>query len=461
MTRLRFFQNQERLRIAYVDEGEGPMVLLPPWWVSHLEHDAGDADYRRFFARLSTRFRVVRYDRVGVGMSDRTRSAFTLASEVADFSALVEHLHAPRFHLLGVSCGGPVALAYAAENPERVERIVLYASYLHGASLSSKEVRAALIALVQANGMLGSRTLADIFHPTASPEARKRFNALQRESADSETAARLLELTYALDARSFAGRVRSPVLVLHRKGDHAIHHDQARTLAASLPGATLGILEGSSHMPWHEHGDALVDAIAEFLGRAAVKVESETEGDAELRREGDVWRLRFDGREALLRHSKGLADLARLLVHPGQEIHVFDLLGVDVSERRDAQRGDLASDAKALSAYRRRLDELDRALEEAEALADLGRKSGLAAERETLLRRLAVDTGLRGRARRLNDPVERARKAVAARLRDAIRRLSTANRAVGTHLESSIQTGIRCVYRPAHVIRWTISPDPS
>jgi pimeloyl-ACP methyl ester carboxylesterase len=459
MTRLRFFQNQERLRIAYVDEGEGPLVLLPPWWVSHLERDAGDADYRRFFARLSTRFRVVHYDRVGVGMSDRTRSAFTLASEVADFSALVEHLHAPHFHLFGVSCGGPVALAYAAQNPERVDRIVLYGSYLHGASLSSKEVRAALIALVRANGRLGSRTLADIFHPTASPDARKRFNALQRESAESETAARLLELTYSLDARPFAGRVRSPVLVLHRKGDHAIHHDQARTLAASMPGATLCMLDGSSHMPWHEHGDVLVDAITGFLGRASLKTESAKEGDAELRREGEVWRVRFDGREALLRHSKGLADLARLLVHPGKEIHVFDLLGADVSERRDAKRGDFASDARALSAYRQRLDELDCALEEAEALADIGRKSRLATEREALLRRLAVDTGLRGRPRPLNDPVERARKAVAARLRDAIRRLKTADRPVGTHLESSIRTGIHCVYRPAHVIRWTVSPD--
>src|SRR5260370_5757099 len=177
MTRVRFFQNRARRRIAYVDEGEGPLVLLPPWWVSHLERDADAPDYRRFFARLSTRFRVVRYDRLGVGMSDRARAAFTLASEVADFSALIDHLHAPRFHLLGFSCAGPVALAYAAENPERVERIVLYGSYLHGASLSSKQVRAALIALVRAHGKLGSRTLADVFHPTPSPAAPQRFHA--------------------------------------------------------------------------------------------------------------------------------------------------------------------------------------------------------------------------------------------------------------------------------------------
>ncbi|MGO8968158.1 MAG: alpha/beta fold hydrolase [Myxococcaceae bacterium] len=459
MTRVRFFQNQARQRIAYVDEGEGSLVLLPPWWVSHLERDADDPDYQRFFTRLSRRFRVVRYDRVGVGMSDRTRGVFTLASEVADFSALVHHLHAPRFHLLGFSCAGPVALAYAAENPERVERMVLYGSYLHGASLSSKQVRAALIALVRAHGGLGSRTLADIFHPTASAEARKRFNALQRQSADADTAARLLELTYALDARAFAGRVHSPTLVLHRKDDQAIHHDQARTLAASLPDATLCMLGGASHMPWHEDGDAVVDAISAFLGRPASKVEGATDGDAELRRDGEVWRLRFGGREALLRDSKGLADLARLLGHPGEEIHVFDLLGAEASERRDAQRGDVAVDAKALRAYRQRLDELEHALADAEALADLGRKDRLTAEREALLHRLAADTGLRGRARRLNDPVERARKAVAARVRDAIRRLKTADRAVGTHLENSVQTGIRCVYRPAHPIRWTISPD--
>src|SRR5262249_15648301 len=88
---VRFCRNRAGQRVAYSDEGEGPLVLLPAWGVSHLERNADDPAYRRFFARLTERLRVVRYDRVGVGLSDRTRTTFTLQSEVDDLAALVEH----------------------------------------------------------------------------------------------------------------------------------------------------------------------------------------------------------------------------------------------------------------------------------------------------------------------------------------------------------------------------------
>ncbi len=77
-------------------------------------------------------------------------------------------------------------------------------------------------------------------------------------------------------------------------------------------------------------------------------------------------------------------------------------------------------DPKALAGYRTRLADIEVALGED---AGEARRAQLEEEREALLRQLAVDTGLGGRSRRLNDPVERARKAVAARIRDAIRRI--------------------------------------
>jgi pimeloyl-ACP methyl ester carboxylesterase len=458
VAQVRFYRSRAGQRIAYVDEGEGPRLALPAWWVSHLERDAEGPEYRRFFDGLSARFRVLRYDRVGVGLSDRARRTFTLASELADFTELVEHLGVERLHLLGCSCAGPVALAYAAEHPERVDRVVLYGSYLHGESLSPPEVRQALVALVRAHGRLGARTLADVFFPAADAEARERFNALQRESAEPETAARLLELTYDLDARPFTARVRAPVLVLHRKDDPTIRHDEARKLTVSLPQAVLTTLSGSAHMPWLGDGDALIEAIAGFLGGSS-SPRGQAGRDASLRRDGEVWTIRFEGRQSLLRDCKGLVDLARLIGRPGEPLHVFDLAGSGELERRDGGRADPALDLQALASYRRRLTELDEALAEAEACADVGRRSKLHAEREALLGQLAADTGRGGRARRLNDPVERARKAVTARLRDAIRRVKDADRGLGEHLERAVQTGIFCVYRPSDPVTWSVSPD--
>jgi pimeloyl-ACP methyl ester carboxylesterase len=444
--RVRFFENRAKQRVAYVDEGEGELVVLPAWWVSHLERDMEDPAYARFFAQLASRFRVVRYDRVGVGLSDRARRTFTLESELDDFAALVDTLDAPRIHLMGLSCGGPIALAYAALHPGRVNRMVLYGSYLCGTSLAPEAVRTALIALVRANGRLGSRTLADIFHPTADAEGRSRFNQLQRDSADAETAARLLELTYSLDAGPYVDRVRAPVLVLHRKDDRAIAHEHGRTLTASLHGATLTTLPGTPHHPWLGDAAPVLEQILAYLGAEAPRDDGDSPARFDLRRDGEVWRLAAGGRETLLRDSKGLGDLARLIAHPGEGIHVLDLLGEGGGERHDVRRGDATLDRRAVEGARQKLETLDAGLAEADAHNDLGRKERLLAEREELLARLSADMGLRGKPRRLNDPIERARKAVTARLRDAILRVKTADPAVGEHLEGCVQTGILCTY---------------
>ncbi len=391
----------------------------------------------------------MRYDRVGVGLSERARRTFTLESELDDFAALVEALDAPRVHLLGLSCGGPIALAYAALHPDRVSRIVLYGSYLCGASLSPEAVRTALVGLVRADGRLGSRTLADIFHPTADADGRRRFNQLQRESADPETAARLLELTYSLDAGPYVDRVRAPVLVLHRKDDHAIAHEHERTVTASVNGATLTTLPGTAHHPWLGDAAPVLDQIIAYLG-AELPREGRDSSPApfDIRRDGEVWRLAVGGRETILRDSKGLGDLARLIAQPGEGIHVLDLLGERDREPRDARRGDVTLDRRAIEGVRQRLEALDAGLAEADAHNDLGRKGILLAARQALLDRLSADMGLRGKPRRLHDPIERARKAVTARLRDAIRRVKAADPAIGEHLERCVQTGILCTYRP-------------
>ena len=176
---------------------------------------------------------MVHYDRLGVGLSDRERRRFTLASEVADFSSLADYLRVERAHLFGSSFGGPVALAWAAQHPERVSRLVLYGTYAHGRALAGPEVQRAFTSLVHASWGLGSRALADLFVPGAGAGTLRRYARLQRDACDAAMAKRLLGLSYALDARKHQAAVRAPTLVLHRRGDRAIPMEMGRQLAAS------------------------------------------------------------------------------------------------------------------------------------------------------------------------------------------------------------------------------------
>jgi pimeloyl-ACP methyl ester carboxylesterase len=453
MAGVRFFKNRDGHRIAYADEGDGVPLVLPAWWVTHLERDAEDPDYRRFFDALAQHFRVVRYDRLGVGLSDRVARTFTAAGELADLETLVEHLGSERVHLFALSCAGPTALAFAAHHPERVGKIVLYASYLEGAKVAKDNVKQALAALVRAHWGLGSNALAEVFTPGADAAVQRAFRKLQRFAADAETAAQLLELTYALDASPFVERIRAPVLILHRREDHAIRYEEGRKLAARVSGARFVTLEGKIHLPWAGDTRPILDEVLAFLKGAGGKKTADAE--AELRRDGEVWTLRFEDRTVLLKDAKGVADLARLLARPGEELHVLDILGV---ERPKASPAEPSLDRKALASYRARLRDIEEAMRDK---VDDGRGRRLAREREALLRQLAADTGLGGRVRRLNDAGERARKTVTARIRDTIRRIRQVHPRLGEHLQRSVATGLFCVYRPRQGLRWTVAPDAS
>ena len=186
---------------------------------------------------------------------------------------------------------------------------------------------------------------------------------------------------------------------------------------------------------------------------------SATEG---LWREGDHWALRYRGREARLRHAKGLGYLAVLLEHPGAEIHVLELLaavtgaagGAALAGARAELRADDAAgagaalDARAKAAYRARVDELREELEQARDWADDERAVRAQEELDFIARELARAVGLGGRDRPTASQAERARQNVGRGVHKAVRQIATALPELGGHLERAVHTGATCSYRP-------------
>jgi hypothetical protein len=165
-----------------------------------------------------------------------------------------------------------------------------------------------------------------------------------------------------------------------------------------------------------------------------------------------VWELAFDGRSVHLTDAKGLHDIAALLAAPGRPVHVFALLG-----RETVTSGaDPVLDRRAVAAYRARLAELDAEIDEAAAWSDGHRAARARAERDTVVAELRVATGLGGRARRLGDESERARKTVTARVKDALRRIDRVLPELAAHLRAAIHTGTECIYVPDQPRRWSL-----
>lgn len=255
-------------RVAFAVVGSGPAVVMPAWWVSHLVEDWQFDPLCRFVEGLAAGRMVVRYDRLGTGLSDRERppGTFTPEFEDATLCAVVDELGLTRMTLVGISCGGCTAVSFAARRPERVDRLVLYGSYAQGHALGPPEARAGLIDLVRSHWGLGSRLLADMLAPGWSAGDRAAFTASQRAAADAEVAADLLALVYDTDVRDELPKVRAPALVVHREHDRAMRLKGGREVAALLPHADLVILPGDAHLPWHGDGDAVLRTVAPFLG---------------------------------------------------------------------------------------------------------------------------------------------------------------------------------------------------
>ena len=264
---LRFLE-LDGARVAYATLGTGPVLLVPALWAGHLERDWSLPAYRAFFTALARDHTVVRYDRLGTGLSDRDVDPATLGVEleVRTLAAVVAELGVDDVALLGISFGGCSAAAFAARRPGMVRSVALIGAFARGADIAPAELREAIVATVRSHWGAGSRLMADMWIPDADAPTRAHFAQLQRAATSADLAAALLDAVYLADVRDVLPRIRAPALVLHRRNDRAMPFALGRELAALIPGARLVALEGNVHFPWLGDAAPVLDALQAFLG---------------------------------------------------------------------------------------------------------------------------------------------------------------------------------------------------
>lgn len=254
---IRFCTASDGVCLAYAVTGHGPPLVRAAHWMTHLDHDLRSPVWRHWITDLSARNVLVRYDERGCGLSDHDTEDFSLDAWVRDLSAVVDAAGLDRFSLLGVSQGGAVAIAYAARHPERVERLVLCNAYVRGRVVRARDAaerrEAELQAEVAAVGwgrddVAYRHFFASSFVPDADPALWDAFAELQRRTTSAENAYRFMTTYARLDVTELATQIRVPTLVLHAQDDHRVPFDQARELAAAIPGSRLVPLVSANHL---------------------------------------------------------------------------------------------------------------------------------------------------------------------------------------------------------------------
>jgi pimeloyl-ACP methyl ester carboxylesterase len=252
-----FCRTSDGVNIAMATVGDGPVLVKTANWLNHLEYDWQSPIWSPMLRRLAARFRLVRYDGRGNGLSDREVAEVSLAGFERDLEAVVDSLGLQRFVLLGMSQGAAAAVTFAARYPQRVERLILYGAYAQGRSRRGSAEDAAVVQTLLAMMQQGwghedsafMRAFSSLYLTDAAREHIKEFADMQRRSASGEMAARIRTACDDIDISALLSDVKVPTLVMHSRSDHVAPIEQGRRIAASIPGAKFVILDSENHIP--------------------------------------------------------------------------------------------------------------------------------------------------------------------------------------------------------------------
>jgi len=264
-------------RVRFHRSGEGPLLVL-------LHGIASTADtWSPVVAGLAAHHTVIAPDLLGHGQSAKPRGDYSLGAYASGVRDLIAALGYDRATVVGHSLGGGIAMQFAYQFPERVERLVLIASgglgrevhpILRAATLPGSELVLALVggAWVRATGgavgatlaRLGLRTGEDLAGVTtgigslADAGARSAFVHTARAAIDAGG-----QRVSATDRLYLAAKL--PTLIVWGERDPIIPADHGRAAHAAIPGSRLEIFEGAGHFPHREHPVRFVSALEDFV----------------------------------------------------------------------------------------------------------------------------------------------------------------------------------------------------
>jgi pimeloyl-ACP methyl ester carboxylesterase/DNA-binding CsgD family transcriptional regulator len=287
---VRFCAARDGVNLAYAVHGKGPPLVKVATWLTHLDFDWESPIWRHWLEALGQRHTVVRYDERGCGLSDSQAGDPSVETWVGDLDAVVDAAGLDRFTLLGVSQGAAIAVAYAAEHPERVADLVLYGGYARGRQhRGQREQEDALVAAIRAGWTTVDPTFRHVFSslfiPEGTPEQMSWYEDLLRTSTTAETAVRLFQARGTIDVRDSAPEVTARTLVVHAREDRVVPVEEGRLLAALIPDARLILLESANHIllanepAWRY----FVDELNAFLGTGGISPPSAPASDLSAR----------------------------------------------------------------------------------------------------------------------------------------------------------------------------------
>jgi class 3 adenylate cyclase len=267
------------VHVAYQVIGDGPLDLVfLPLSTSHVELAWEVPAFARFFRRLASFSRLIRFDYRGRGMSDPLGLSEqpSIEERATEMLAVLDAAGSERAAVVTNGSGGLVAIFFAASHPNRTASLVLDGCYARLARSPDyswgvpEEVLERAITQVSDARLQGDNieyTGLRHFAPHAMLDAEfaAQHQRYIRYSQTPVTARADSEMAVYSDVRPLLSAIQAPTLVLYRSGDRFAGMPHAVYLAEHIPDAKLVELPGEDNLIIAGNSDPDLDEIEEFL----------------------------------------------------------------------------------------------------------------------------------------------------------------------------------------------------
>ena len=258
----------EGTKVHYRIEGEGPPLLLLHGTASSLHTWDG------WTTQLKDRFRIIRLDLPAFGLTGpSTTRDYSIEAYTKFLNAFVEKIGLERFSLAGNSLGGGIAWSFAAEFPNKVEKLIL----LDASGIPDDREDPAVFKLAR-NPVLGK--LLEFITPKSFIKKNMKEVYFDDGKVTDELVTRYHDMALRAGNRvAFRDRARvvnpditnklpsilAPTLIIWGADDQWIPVSNATTFAERIPNAKVAIIENAGHVPMEETPVTSANIALKFL----------------------------------------------------------------------------------------------------------------------------------------------------------------------------------------------------
>ncbi len=253
---IQYAKTSDGVNVAYAVFGEGPPIVYTSAGFGALHLYSSRmlpvvAQNTDTIVRLG--WRVIIYDGRGTGSSERDNNDFSLEARLRDLEAVIERADVDSFALQGAVGGGPTAIAYAAKYPDRVSRLLLFATFANGSDYYKQiplgQATRAMDTMAEQQWEYYTLAYANAAIGFSDSELANRLAAVMRSGMSARAYLLYTTALRKTDVTDLLPFVDVPTLVVHGEQVTLSNIDLLRVLASRIPDARLVRLAAPEELP--------------------------------------------------------------------------------------------------------------------------------------------------------------------------------------------------------------------